>query len=70
MMRFKRFIRQRAATAQPVGRAAALLFAGLAGGCSASISGFDFPSFSLNDDPKTAADGFRLLARQSKLSGQ
>jgi murein DD-endopeptidase MepM/ murein hydrolase activator NlpD len=35
-----------------VGRAAALLFAGLAGGCSAQVSGFEFPSFSLNDEPK------------------
>ena len=52
MMRFKRFSRQRAAIAQPVGRAAALLLAGLAGGCSAQVSGFDFPSFSLNDEPK------------------
>ncbi len=29
-----------------------MLIATLAGGCSASISGFDFPSFSLNDEPK------------------
>jgi murein DD-endopeptidase MepM/ murein hydrolase activator NlpD len=34
-------------------RAAAILFAGLAGGCSAEISRFDFPSFSLTDDKKT-----------------
>jgi murein DD-endopeptidase MepM/ murein hydrolase activator NlpD len=52
MMRFKRFSRSRAAIAQPVGHVAAILLAGLAGGCSAQISGFDFPGFSLNDDPK------------------
>ena len=52
MMRFKRFSRSKAALAQPVGHVAAILLAGLAGGCSAQVSGFDFPSFSLNDDPK------------------
>ena len=52
MMRFKRFSRSKAAIAQPVGHVAAILLAGLAGGCSAQVSGFDFPSFSLNDDPK------------------
>ena len=52
MMRFKRFSRSRATIARPVGQVAAILLAGLAGGCSAQVSGFDFPSFSLNDDPK------------------
>ena len=52
MMRFKRFSRSKAAIAQPVGHVAAILLAGLAGGCSAQVSGFDFPSFSLNDEPK------------------
>lgn len=52
MMRFMRFKSRRALIAQPAGRAAAALLASLAGGCSASISGFDFPSFSLNGDPK------------------
>ncbi len=52
MMRFKRFSRRKAALARPAGHVAAILLAGLAGGCSAQISGFDFPSFSLNDEPK------------------
>jgi murein DD-endopeptidase MepM/ murein hydrolase activator NlpD len=52
MMRFMRFSRQGTSLAKPAGRAAAILFAGLAGGCSAQVSGFDFPNFSLNDDPK------------------
>ena len=52
MMRFMRFRRQGTSLAKPAGRAAAILFAGLAGGCSAQISGFDFPGFALNDDPK------------------
>ncbi|HEY8246294.1 MAG TPA: peptidoglycan DD-metalloendopeptidase family protein [Hyphomicrobium sp.] len=52
MMRFMRFSRQGTSLAKPAGRAAAILFAGLAGGCSAQISGFDFPGFALNDDPK------------------
>ena len=52
MMRFKRFSRSKTAIARPAGHVAAILVAGLAGGCSAQISGFDFPSFSLNDDPK------------------
>jgi murein DD-endopeptidase MepM/ murein hydrolase activator NlpD len=33
-------------------RGAAIFFAALAGGCSAEISRFDFPSFSLTDDKK------------------
>ncbi len=33
-------------------RGAAILIAALAGGCSAEISRFDFPSFSLTDDKK------------------
>ena len=70
MMRFKRFSRQRSGTRPPAGRAAALLFAGLAGGCSAQVSGFDFPSFSLNDDPKHAADRVCFRSRQPELSGQ
>jgi len=52
MMRFMRFGTRGATALQPAGRAAAVLLAALAGGCSASVSGFDFPSFSLNDDPK------------------
>lgn len=52
MMRFKRFSRSKVAIARPVGHVAAILLAGVAGGCSAQVSGFDFPSFSLNDDPK------------------
>jgi murein DD-endopeptidase MepM/ murein hydrolase activator NlpD len=52
MMRFMRFSRQGTSLAKPAGRAAAILFAGLAGGCSAQISGFDFPGFALNDEPK------------------
>ena len=52
MMRFMRFKNRGASIAQQAGRAGAILLATLAGGCSASISGFDFPSFSLNDDPK------------------
>ena len=52
MMRFMRFSRQGTSLAKPAGRAAAILFAGLAGGCSAHFSGFDFPGFALNDDPK------------------
>jgi len=51
MMRFMRFRSRGAIALQPAGRAAAVLLAALAGGCSASVSGFDFPSFSLNDDP-------------------
>lgn len=51
MMRFMRFRSRGAIALQPAGRAAAVLLATLAGGCSASVSGFDFPSFSLNDDP-------------------
>jgi len=50
MMRFMRFRSRGAIALQPAGRAAAVLLASLAGGCSASVSGFDFPSFSLNDD--------------------
>jgi len=52
MMRFMRFRSRGAKALQPAGRAAAMFLASLAGGCSASVSGFDFPSFSLNDDPK------------------
>jgi len=61
MMRFMRFRSRGAIALQPAGRAAAVLLAALAGGCSASVSGFDFPSFSLNDDPprQTAAASSR-----------
>ena len=52
MMRFMRFKNRGASIAQQAARTGAILLATLAGGCSASISGFDFPSFSLNDDPK------------------
>jgi murein DD-endopeptidase MepM/ murein hydrolase activator NlpD len=52
MMRFKRFSRREASLARSTGHVAAILLAGLAGGCSAQVSGFDFPSFALNDDPK------------------
>jgi murein DD-endopeptidase MepM/ murein hydrolase activator NlpD len=52
MMRFKRFSRREATLARSTGHVAAILLAGLAGGCSAQVSGFEFPSFSLNDDPK------------------
>jgi murein DD-endopeptidase MepM/ murein hydrolase activator NlpD len=60
MMRFMRFPRHATTLAQPAGRAAAMLLASLAGGCSAQISGFDFPSFSLNDDkPQQTASASR-----------
>jgi len=52
MMRFMRFHRRGALLSKSASRAAALVVAGLSGGCSASVSGFDFPSFALNDDPK------------------
>ncbi len=71
MMRFKRFSRQRAATAQPVGRAAALLFAGLAGGCSAPVSGFEFPELQPQRRPQAAADRFcRARGNPSYLSNE
>lgn len=62
MMRFMRFSRRGPSVAQHTGRAAAILLASLAGGCSASISGFEFPNFSLTDDKKpqqtaSASDG-------------
>ncbi|MFA5899488.1 MAG: peptidoglycan DD-metalloendopeptidase family protein [Hyphomicrobium sp.] len=59
MMRFMRFHRNRALVSQSAARAAILLVAGLSGGCTASVSGFDFPSFSLNDDkPQQTASGY------------
>lgn len=59
MMRFMRFHRSKALVSQSVARAAILLVAGLSGGCTASVSGFDFPSFSLNDDkPQQTSSGY------------
>lgn len=52
MMSFMRPSRRGRSIALPARRAAAVLLASLAGGCSAQVSGFDFPSFSLNDDKK------------------
>ena len=49
MMRFKRFLRE-TSLLQPAARAATIIVAAMSGGCTASVSGFDFPSFSLNDD--------------------
>jgi murein DD-endopeptidase MepM/ murein hydrolase activator NlpD len=71
MMRFMRFHR-RASFAQPGLSVAAVLFATLAGGCTASVSGFDFPSFSLNDERKeqqTASAGRSNLGNDSYGAG-
>ncbi len=48
-------------------RGAAILIAALAGGCSAEISRFDFPSFSLTDDKK---DQTASLQSPSSASGR
>jgi murein DD-endopeptidase MepM/ murein hydrolase activator NlpD len=53
MMRLKRFHNSGTSIAQSAARVAVLAVAGLAGGCTASVSGFDFPSFSLTDDQRS-----------------
>lgn len=59
MMRFMRFHRREASLTQAAARTAVILIAGFSGGCTASVSGFDFPSFSLNDDkPQQTASGY------------
>lgn len=65
MMGFMRSSRRGRSIAFPARRAAAVLLASLAGGCSAQISGFDFPSFSLNDDKKD-----QTSALQSSSAGR
>src|SRR5690242_1838840 len=52
MMRFSHSTNGRSVDSFPIRCTAALLIAVLSGGCSASISRFDGPSFSLNDDKK------------------
>ncbi len=52
MMRFKLSHRGGSTNAFPARCAAAMLIAALSGGCSASISRFDLPGFSLTDDKK------------------
>jgi len=52
MMQFMHSHRSGGSLAHLAPRGAAILFAALAGGCSAEISRFDFPSFSLTDDKK------------------
>ena len=52
MMRFSHSTNGGSAGSFPIRCAAAILLAALSGGCSASISRFDGPSFSLNDDKK------------------
>ncbi len=52
MMRFKHSNRGGSPVALPARCATAILIAAFAGGCSAEISRFDFPGFSLTDDKK------------------
>jgi len=52
MMRFKRSHRGSGSLARPARHVAAVLIAALVGGCSAEISRFDFPGFSLTDSKK------------------
>jgi len=65
MMSFMRPNRRGRSIPLPARRAAAVLLASLAGGCSAQVSGFDFPSFSLNDDKKDQTSSL-----QSSASGR
>lgn len=52
MMRFSHSTNGGSAESLPIRCAAAILIATLSGGCSASISRFDLPGFSLTDDKK------------------
>jgi len=52
MMRFSHSTNGGSADSFPIRCAAAILIAALVGGCSASISRFDLPGFSLTDDKK------------------
>ena len=52
MMRFSLSTNAGSAKAFPARCTAAMLIAALTGGCSASISRFDLPGFSLTDDKK------------------
>lgn len=63
MMRFKRSNRGRSTNALPARCAAALLIAALASGCSASISRFDLPGFSLTDDKKDQTSSLQTADR-------
>ena len=59
MMRFRHSTRGARAVLLPANCAAVVLVAALAGGCSASISRFDLPGFSLTDDKKDQTSSVR-----------
>ena len=69
MMSFMRSRRRGRSLAIPARRAAAVLLASLAGGCSAQVSGFDFPSFSLNDDKKDQTASLQSSGRGPNYLG-
>ncbi len=62
MMRFKHSHRSGSSLAFSAQRGAAILIAALAGGCSAEISRFDFPGFSLTDDKKDSTSSLQQTA--------
>ncbi len=62
MMRFKHSHRSGNSLAFSAPRGAAILIAALAGGCSAEISRFDFPGFSLTDDKKDSTSSLQQTA--------
>ena len=59
MMRFRHSTRGARAVILPANCAAVVLVAALVGGCSASISRFDLPGFSLTDDKKDQTSSVR-----------